>query len=303
MRNFLYNFAKRIISLVLTQEPWNNINTSLYKFKTRHKWIFQLIYGTASDEEIFNNILQRLDGKIEIIMIHSSLNGMIPMYNGNPSKLLSLIISYCKQNNITLAMPTFFGGSNLQAKEHYESGKHVFDVSNTISEMGMLTEIFRRIPGVVRSIHPTHSICALGPLADELTRNHHLADTTFGEGTPFCEMIKYNTIILGLGVKSYSAGTQIHSAEDILKDKYPIALHSDIIPVTCFDQSGNTLIYNLRIRKKDYIYDWKTIRKELKKIGKEWTYKSIPFYLTQANIVTETFIEAAKKGQTIYKLN
>jgi len=33
----------------------------------------------------------------------------------------------------------------------------------------------------------------------------------------------------------------------------------------------------------------------------EWTYKGIPFLLAQADVVTKTIIEAARKGQTIYK--
>ena len=144
-------------------------------------------------------------------------------------------------------------GSNFQAKKYYENGKNIFDVRKTFSEMGILSEMFRRTKDVKRSIHPTHSICALGPLADELTRNHHLSDTTFGEGTPFGEMIKYRTIILGIGIKSHSL-TQVHSVEDIMKDKFPIPLITDTLPVTCLDESGNTITYNLRIKNSKYVY-------------------------------------------------
>ena len=92
MKNYLYNFFRIIISIVLTQESGNTIHASLFKFKNKHKWIFRLIYGTANDEEIFNNITQKLDGKFDILMIHSSFNNMIPMYTGNLIKLLSKII-------------------------------------------------------------------------------------------------------------------------------------------------------------------------------------------------------------------
>ena len=48
--------------------------------------------------------------------------------------------------------------------------------------------------------------------------------------------------------------------------------------------------------------DLKSFRKILKKMKiMEWTYKGIPFFLTQADVVTETLIEAARNGQTIYK--
>jgi len=302
MKKFLSNFLRQVISIILTQESGNKINASLYKFKNKHKWIYRLIYGTANDEEIFSNILQKLEGKFDILMVHSSLNDMVPMYTGSLNKLLSIILSYCKKNNITLAMPTFFSGSNWVAKEYYENGKHIFNVRKTFSQMGMLSELFRRTPNVRRSIHPTHSICALGPLADELTRNHHQADTTFGEGTPFGEVIKYRTFILGIGTKSPQPLTQVNSAPDIMKSEFPINLYSDIIPVTCVDEIGNTLIYNLRIRKREFIIDRKTVKKIVKSNVIEWTYKGIPFLLAQADVITKTIIEAARKGQTIYKM-
>ena len=161
--------------------------------------------------------------------------------------------------------------------------------------------MFRRTKGVKRSIHPTHSVCALGPLADEITRNHHLAGTTCGEGTPFGEMRKYRTMILGIGAKANSL-TQIHSTEDIMKDKFPIPLFTDIFLLTCLDESGNTIIYKLRIKNPEYAIDARSFRRIIKraKIAK-WTYKGIPFFLTQACDVTETFIEAAKNGETIYR--
>ena len=234
-------------------------------------------------------------------MIHSSLNNMMPMYVGNPGNLLSLIITYCKQNNITLAMPALFDRSNAEAKKHYENGKNIFDVRKTISETGLLSEMFRRTKDVKRSVHPTHSVCALGPLADELTKDHHLSTTTCGEGTPFGKMIHYRTMILGLGAKVDSL-TQVHSAEDILKDKFPISLFTGTIPVTCIDESGNTIIKNLKIKNPQYVIDTKSSYRILKRMKLiRWTYKGIPFFLTEAGVVTKTFIEAARNGKTIYK--
>ncbi len=301
MKNFLKNFFRIVISIVLTQEKGNTIYASLYKFKNKYKGIYRLIYGKAEDEEIFEFISEKLNGKFDILMIHNSLNDMIPMYTGNPGKLLSMIIAYCQQNNITLAMPTLFDGSNIQARKYYENGKNIFDVRKTFSETGLLSEMFRRTKGVKRSIHPTHSVCALGPLADEITRNHHLAGTTCGEGTPFGEMIKFRTMILGIGAKADSL-TQVHSTEDIMKDKFPIPLFTDSLSVNCLDESGNTIIYKLRIKNPEYVINAGSFRRIIKrgKIAK-WTYKGIPFFLTQADDVTKTFIEAARNGETIYR--
>jgi aminoglycoside N3'-acetyltransferase len=302
MKKLSSDFIKKIISLVLTQETGNTLNESIYKFKIKNKRLFRLLYGTAEDEDVFNNILQRIDGRFEILMVHSSLAGMMPMYSGNISKLLNMLIVYCKQNNITIAMPAFLMGSNYQVIERYTNGKNTFDISKTASEMGMLSELFRRTTGVKRSIHPANSICALGPLAENLTRNHHLADTTFGEGTPFDEMIKHRTIILGIGIESENALTQIHAVEDIMKDRFPIPLYTGMIPVTCYNERGKPSVYNLRIKNTDYTIDPRSLRKILRRIkNMDWTYKGIPFFSVEAKVVTDTFVEAAAKGETMYK--
>jgi aminoglycoside N3'-acetyltransferase len=164
--------------------------------------------------------------------------------------------------------------------------------------MGLLTELFRRTPKVKRSIHPTHSICALGPLANKLTANHHLAETTFGEGTPFGEMVKYNTCIVGIGTRNIS---HIHTAEDLLENKFPIDLFLETIPVTCLDELGYTATYNLKIRNPQYKIEMRFLNKILKGLITEWNFKGIPFYITNARLITDALIEAAKKGQTMYK--
>ena len=121
------NIIRKAISIVLTQESGYTLNASLYKFKNKYKRIFRLINGTATDDEIFNNVVKKLDAQFDILMVHSSLNDMVPMYTGSLNKLLSLILSYCKQNNITLAMPAFFSGSNREAKE-YMKMKSIFSM-------------------------------------------------------------------------------------------------------------------------------------------------------------------------------
>jgi aminoglycoside 3-N-acetyltransferase len=295
------DFFRKLISLILTQESGNTINASLYKFKNKHKSIFRFIYGTAGDEDIYNNVLKKLPDKFDILMVHSSLNDMVPMYTGSLNKLLSLLLSFCQEKNVTLAMPAFFSGSNWEAGKYYENGKHIFDVRKTFSQMGMLSELFRRTANVKRSIHPTHSICALGPLADVLTKGHHLADSSFGEGTPFGEVVKYRTIILGIGTRSPQPLTQVNSAPDIMKDEFPVNLYLDTIPVTCVDEAGNNLVYNLRIRKREFRINRYTVKKIMRGKIIEWTYKGIPFVIAEADMVNRTIIEAARRGNTIYE--
>ncbi|PNE18176.1 hypothetical protein V511_13105 [Mesotoga sp. Brook.08.YT.4.2.5.1] len=53
----------------------------------------------------------------------------------------------------------------------------ISDHEKTPSNVGAISEAFRRSHGVVRSVHATHSVYAMAPLADELTADHHMDRT------------------------------------------------------------------------------------------------------------------------------
>jgi aminoglycoside 3-N-acetyltransferase len=69
----------------------------------------------------------------------------------------------------TLAVPTFpFTGSMLA---HVRSDPD-FDVDETPSRMGAISEYVRTRPGALRSLEPTHPVAALGPGAAFLVEDH-----------------------------------------------------------------------------------------------------------------------------------
>ncbi len=109
----------------------------------------------------------------EILMVHSSFDGFLPMYKGSAKDLVSALIDFCGPNR-TLVMPSFvMGGRTYDTAAYFRS--RPFDVRRTPSDMGLVAEVFRRTPNVLRSLHPTCSVCALGPLGKELTTGHHLS--------------------------------------------------------------------------------------------------------------------------------
>ena len=72
----------------------------------------------------------------------------------------------------TLLMPTF----TFNLYEGKDFGKP-FDIRNSSSTCGILTETFRKMPGVVRSADPCHSFAAWGKHAVDFLRNHHKVPT------------------------------------------------------------------------------------------------------------------------------
>jgi aminoglycoside 3-N-acetyltransferase len=138
-----------------------------------------------------------------------------------------------------IAMPAFpIIGSGL---DYLERGP-IFDLLNTPSNMGAITETFRKMPGVLRSLHPTHSLCAKGRGAGTLVEGHENCRTPFGHGSPFWKMIEMNTDLIAFGVGAQYF-TLYHTFEDLCGDSFPYSVYLQrIFPVDCFDQEGKMKI-------------------------------------------------------------
>lgn len=95
----------------------------------------------------------------------------------------------------------------------------VFDARTTPSNVGTIPETFRRRPGVVRSLHPTHSVCAAGARAAELTAGHLADSTPCGEHSPFHRLPKADGQILMLGC-SLMPNTSMHAIEELVEPPY-----------------------------------------------------------------------------------
>ena len=134
-----------------------------------------------------------------------------------------------------IAMPAFpIVGSGI---DYVERGS-VFNVLKTPSNMGTITETFRQMPNVFRSLHPTHSICAKGNGARSLTEGHENCQTPFGYGSPFMKMIEQNMILVGFGV-GVQHFTLYHTFEDICGERFPFKVYLDqLFPLRCIDENG-----------------------------------------------------------------
>jgi aminoglycoside 3-N-acetyltransferase len=132
-----------------------------------------------------------------------------------------------------LVMPSF----PLDASTaDYLAADPVFDVRSTPSRMGALTEYFRTLPGVERSLHPTHPVCARGPGAAELVAGHADAPTPFGEGTPFARMVERGTTQVWLGT-TLRTFTLYHAFECLRP--FPLEVFSpEPVMTRCVDAEG-----------------------------------------------------------------
>jgi aminoglycoside 3-N-acetyltransferase len=103
----------------------------------------------------------------------------------------------------TLILPTFT----------YSAPKgEVYDVKETKSEVGLLTEQFRKKSGVKRSLNPIFSVAAIGDLSNDFAFSS--AIDCFGDDTCFGLLYKQNSWIFTLGC-SFDRVTFIHYVDQI----------------------------------------------------------------------------------------
>jgi aminoglycoside 3-N-acetyltransferase len=153
----------------------------------------------------------------DTLLVHSSLN-QFEGFRGKPTEILILLQNAVGSSG-TLLLPTLpYTGSAVE----YATKSGVFDVVRTPSKMGLLTELFRRTSGVIRSVHPTHAVAIWGASAAEFATGHAKAKTPCGAGTPYARLLDCHGKILFLGCDIESM-TFFHTVEEMLEPRMPFS--------------------------------------------------------------------------------
>ncbi|MBI4369084.1 MAG: AAC(3) family N-acetyltransferase, partial [Elusimicrobia bacterium] len=217
-------FAKELLS----QETWSQLR--LFKTKIRNRYLNLLPKLTQIE---LQDILQKQMGlkSGDTVFVTSSVQEL--RLDFAPDKIIDLMVEIIGPQG-TLTMPVYTKGP---ARGYLQRGE-IFDLRRTPSMTGLLTELFRRREGVVRSLHPTKSVAALGPKAPYLTREHHCSPWPYGAQSPYYRLIELEAKIIGLGVTSAMI-TIVHAVEDFLKDEFPVVVNDPtLFKARCINDTG-----------------------------------------------------------------
>jgi aminoglycoside N3'-acetyltransferase len=154
------------------------------------------------------------------IMVHSSLSGLGFVLGGASTVIQALLDVIGSQGLLVMPCPPVTGAT----LKSLQSAK-VFDPKTTPCTTGKICETFRHWPGVFRSLHPTHSVAAIGPEAKWLVKDHHLDSTPFGPNSPFARLLEIDASIVGIGLDVRWI-TLYHHFEDIC-DYFPVRVYSE----------------------------------------------------------------------------
>ena len=177
------------------------------------------------------------------ILIHSSFKSL-GYVEGGIKTLIDALVSYLGDRG-TLLFPALSYASVNDPKSNF-----TFDILNTPVCVGAIPEFFRRYDGVVRSMHPTHSVSALGYRQKEYTERHYLDNEPVGENSPFRILSHFGGKVLMLGCGT-RCNTSMHGVEEMAR--VPYVLSDDMRTYTLIDKNGIA-------EKKDYYYHYMTQR-------------------------------------------
>jgi aminoglycoside 3-N-acetyltransferase len=186
-----------------------------------------------SKKDYFEKIKQDLQAagisKGDDVLIHSSFKSL-GYIEGGIQTVIEALISQLGDNG-TLLFPAL----SYRTVNDPESG-FVFDINNTPCCVGSIPEYFRTYDGVVRSMHPTHSVCAYGAAAQQYVAHHHMDNTPVGAHSPFRLLSEHGGKVLMLGCSTRS-NTSMHGVEEAANAPY--LLSDEKRRYTIIDSHGN----------------------------------------------------------------
>lgn len=287
---FLFNSAQKL------KRNLGIENFEAFKKKNKRK-VNRLIYKNKYDANDLIQVMKKMGMKKgSVVFIHSSMTEFYN-YTGTAEELIHNIIDVIGEDG-TLMMPAYPKTQKLNDEVD-------FDVLNSPSGAGYLSELFRKMPGVKRSINLQHSVCAYGKLAEHFTNEHHLSSTAWDQYSPYYKMSQMNTLVFALGLP-YFLGTMIHCTESVLQSKYKYFQLFFTKEKECKykDVDGNIKTYR-------YLTHNFARRRSKKKIIKKYfdknefnntTISNLRIEMVNAKYTLDLFLQLAEKGITMYSV-
>lgn len=154
-------------------------------------------------KDMIDGLLQLGVNSTDTLMVHSSMKA-IGQVEGGADTVLDAFTQYMKEGLLIFPTHTW-----EQMNDEY----NVFDPKVEPSCVGILTNLFRARPGVDRSLHPTHSVAALGKDSKEYTSGDDQYDTPCARNGCWGKLYDRKAKILFLGC-SLKRNTFLHGVEE-----------------------------------------------------------------------------------------
>lgn len=176
----------------------------------------------------------------DIVLVHSSLRSFGYVDGGAETVIDSLLEAVGESG--TVMVPTLTGKST-DGKENPPE----FDVRTTPCWTGKIPETFRQRPEARRSLHPTHSVSAIGAGRDELLKGHESGTSPCDRFSPYYKNALSGGYVMLIGVDQES-NTTIHCCEEVAG--VPYHLQKEVTETSIKGYNGEEILVRNRL------HDW-----------------------------------------------
>ncbi|MFB3897263.1 MAG: AAC(3) family N-acetyltransferase [bacterium] len=180
--------------------------------------------------------------KGNVALVHSSLSSFGQVDNGAETVIDALLETVGEEG--TIMVPTLTGNSKQNAVV-----PPIFDPIHTPCWTGKIPETFRHRKEAKRSLHPTHSVAAIGKYAAYLTADHERCETPCSMDSPYGKLVKLGGSILLIGCM-HSSSTMLHLVEEAANSPYH--LQPDWVDAQLINPDGTTTIIHTKI----HLWGW-----------------------------------------------
>jgi len=176
----------------------------------------------------------------DTVLVHSSLSSFGYVDGGAETVIDSLLEAVGESG--TVMVPTLTG----KPTDGRESPPK-FDVRVTPCWTGRIPETFRQRPEARRSLHPTHSVSAIGAGKNELLKGHENGASPCDRFSPYYKNAMAGGYVMLIGVDQES-NTTIHCCEEVAG--VPYHLQKDITDIVIKGYNGEEIVVRNRL------HDW-----------------------------------------------
>ncbi len=183
-------------------------------------WGIVVEHFLAYDTPAFVRALSELEiHEGDVLMVHSSVSAHSG-YQDRPLDMIGALKAAVGPDGL-LVMPSM---TYTDSSKAFLLRGAEMNVRRSASQMGLLTEVFRRGRDVRRSLSPTHPLLAWGGRAEHFLAGHHETDRPFGPDSPFQRLLDLDGKVLCIDAVPETV-TFTHFLEDRIHDRLPFALY------------------------------------------------------------------------------
>jgi aminoglycoside 3-N-acetyltransferase len=239
MRNCIRKITPNFLLQWYRNKKKNRVRQTLEKQKQ--------IGQALSQDDLVRELKEMGVSQGDHLLVHSSLSKLGYVDGGAATVVNALLTAVGDTGN--LLMPN---SPNASFQLDYIQNLPYFDVLNSPSKLGSITEYHRLHPQSVRSWHPTEPVSCIGPDADFYVSGHFGELTPYTKKSPFYKVSAQKGKILMIGVTLDNAGTNLHTLEDAVADfVYPI-YYPELFTVKIIDPKGEIHTVQTKVHNPEW---------------------------------------------------